>query len=622
MKKFFVIFVVIFFFFKVKSTFYLSMELTKAKDYISKIYNENNITFYQGESNDYTNPIVSLIPYEIGEKIFFDLYVRGDEGYFSMNIFINGYIIKTDNSNFWKCTVGNYEIEKNIFYFYPNEVDVNQQSYTLFTFYFLIDASSGLNLEANEAQSKLYDFTEQNNFYINITNKEEEIDLINFNTTDIFYFINNKTLKTFFEELYFRIHFDKSSFEGEILGLGENQQYKPLNDHDFFHVSETEGLKYKKPEKEKNKNCKNLIIKIEAYKSVNEGPLTNIKEFNFFICLIENEFSDIISSDKKYDEYYTNDITHDTIPDTTDYNNNDSNEYNTNYITHDTIPDTTDYNNNDSDQYSEQVKKSSQEDEYSDNNFMECPDKCSNCTDESVKQNLCIQCNNIQGYYTITSKNDDNNGNSFLECIRIEQKPQGFYLNKELLRYEPCSAICLECSDYGNNCTKCNKGYIIIEDIPNNCVQNCTYYYYFNKYGYYTCTETKICPSGMFLIKNKRKCVYNCNNIDNTPYIYQFKDECFEKCPEGTKNNSDNICIYEEKDKCILSEEDTDWDKNELTDEKNQLLEKIVENYALAQQNNSNEIYNYKKENYNFVIYKQEECLDYFIEQDKLSTTN
>ena len=46
-------------------------------------------------------------------------------------------------------------------------------------------------------------------------------------------------------------------------------------------------------------------------------------------------------------------------------------------------------------------------------------------------------------------------------------------------------------------------------------------------------TETKECPLEYpFLISNKSKCVDNCFN--DTEFNLMFKNECFQKCPEGT----------------------------------------------------------------------------------------
>ena len=80
---------------------------------------------------------------------------------------------------------------------------------------------------------------------------------------------------------------------------------------------------------------------------------------------------------------------------------------------------------------------------------------------------------------------------------------------------------------------------------------DCKYYYYFNEYGQYRCTETDLCPDGMFLIKNKKKCINECKN--DFPYIYQFKNQCIDKCPQNTIIKNDESA-YEDSS-CLLFEE-------------------------------------------------------------------
>ena len=70
-------------------------------------------------------------------------------------------------------------------------------------------------------ENEYYDFTEQNDFYI-LSNSEEEVDIINFNTTDIFYIKNDKSLETPFNFINFKINI-VNSFEGQLIGLDESK---------------------------------------------------------------------------------------------------------------------------------------------------------------------------------------------------------------------------------------------------------------------------------------------------------------------------------------------------------------------------------------------------------------
>ena len=57
------------------------MDLIKVDDCLTRIYNENNVTYFENETNSqicdpqnssYPSPILSKTPYEIGEKIYVD----------------------------------------------------------------------------------------------------------------------------------------------------------------------------------------------------------------------------------------------------------------------------------------------------------------------------------------------------------------------------------------------------------------------------------------------------------------------------------------------------------------------------------------------------------------------
>ena len=47
-------------------------------------------------------------------------------------------------------------------------------------------------------------------------------------------------------------------------------------------------------------------------------------------------------------------------------------------------------------------------------------------------------------------------------------------------------------------------------------------------------------------ITEKNKCVYNCS--EDNQYIYQFKNKCYENCPNGTILSNDNKCVIQCKE--------------------------------------------------------------------------
>lgn len=249
-----------------------------------------------------------------------------------------------------------------------------------------------------------------------------------------------------------------------------------------------------------------------------------------------------------------------------------------------------------------------------------CPVNCSQCSFDSVEKNLCLKCNNDLGYYKIYPAYI--NTMPFLECVNEENKPKNFHLNKELLRYEPCYETCKECFDYGNseinNCTICISGYTIREENQNNCVVDCEFYYYYNEFGQYRCTETDICPGGMYLIRDKKKCINDCK--ENKPFIYQFKGECIQECPEYTIIKDGN-CVYNDNGQCALIRDNLDVDLYTLIDENGQETDQIVLKYALEHQNLNYEIYNYVNAMYNFIIYKNEDCLNKYLTQGRINIT-
>jgi len=96
----------------------------------------------------------------------------------------------------------------------------------------------------------------------------------------------------------------------------------------------------------------------------------------------------------------------------------------------------------------------------------------------------------------------------FLDCFNEENKPEDLKLYKELLCYENWYETCKKCFGYGNserdNCTTYISGYTIREKYPNNFFANYEFYFYYNEYGQYRCTEKDICPGGIYLIKDKK----------------------------------------------------------------------------------------------------------------------
>ena len=162
--------------------------------------------------------------------------------------------------------------------------------------------------------------------------------------------------------------------------------------------------------------------------------------------------------------------------------------------------------------------------------------KCSKCSEESLKMDLCLTCND--GYYP--KENDKNNKNSFIDCY---QSQEGYYLdnNNKNPIFKLCYESCQKCDIGGNkshhNCIECKSDYYfeLSINVYKNCYINCPYYYYHEK-DKYLCTEFLECPENYSkLINDTNECIYKCEEYSE--YIYEFKNKCYKECPESTKQN-------------------------------------------------------------------------------------
>ena len=98
-----------------------------------------------------------------------------------------------------------------------------------------------------------------------------------------------------------------------------------------------------------------------------------------------------------------------------------------------------------------------------------CNIKCSNCTNESVLNDLCISCNIGLGYYP--KFNDYFSQNGFVNCYNGEQT--GYYLDYENNIFQRCSSECKVCDGKGNIdnnlCIECYDNYTLFNG---NCYLN------------------------------------------------------------------------------------------------------------------------------------------------------
>ena len=236
-------------------------------------------------------------------------------------------------------------------------------------------------------------------------------------------------------------------------------------------------------------------------------------------------------------------------------------------------------------------------------------EKCQLCNEESVAKNLCIKCDNKKEYYFLYNAIENQN---YIECVNNITKPSNFYFSEENNDYEPCYYTCATCNYGGNgienNCTSCELNYINKPDYPNstNCVIKCLYFYYYTIFDQYKCTPSAECPKDYnLIIKEKRKCIDNCQN-DNL-YKYQYNGECLKECPNNTYYDEN---VYKCKDldinKCLLTENKLSSNIRNITDEQ---IEEIAHKYAKEFNYTDNHVSFYKNDIYSITLYKNGECI-------------
>ena len=189
-------------------------------------------------------------------------------------------------------------------------------------------------------------------------------------------------------------------------------------------------------------------------------------------------------------------------------------------------------------------------------------EKCKDLNFQSYSYNLCLSCNENKGYHQAIFPNDSFL-HGYIECYNNDTKPVNFYFDNSDSKYKACYETCETCNIGGNgnehNCLTCdfNHRKRIDKNGIINCITNCSYFYYYNQFGQYRCTNNSFCPEEVNLfIKDLKKCTNNCNKEGN--YTYQYGGQCLERCPQDTSPNSLNICLMDNVDSCLKSEAEID----------------------------------------------------------------
>ena len=208
---------------------------------------------------------------------------------------------------------------------------------------------------------------------------------------------------------------------------------------------------------------------------------------------------------------------------------------------------------------------------FDDNNDYQCTEKCPDsykCLNVIKK---CIKSCKEEKFYKY-----EYNNNCYKDCPNdtyiIEGKegelictPEGYYLDLNEGKYKKCYENCNICNIGGNetnhNCLTCKENYTFYNSlIKSNCYPKCQYYYYFDEYNKFQCSDNYECPKDYKLIQDKTKCIDFCKNDDTHKYEYNLK--CYQVCPEETiSTQNDYICkeikiidtTFIEKEKDIIT---------------------------------------------------------------------
>ena len=171
--------------------------------------------------------------------------------------------------------------------------------------------------------------------------------------------------------------------------------------------------------------------------------------------------------------------------------------------------------------------------------------ECDICSSESLKHNLCLSCDTINGYYPIY----DYYYNSTYPYLNCTLSKEGYYLDNSEGKniYKPCYSSCKTCNISGNeishNCLECKNNYNFEINVNyyKNCYDNCSYYHYYDESEkIFNCTNNFSCPKDYDkLIEDKRECVYNCSN--DKYYKYEFRKKCYkDNCPSNSSIRNDS----------------------------------------------------------------------------------
>ena len=173
--------------------------------------------------------------------------------------------------------------------------------------------------------------------------------------------------------------------------------------------------------------------------------------------------------------------------------------------------------------------------------------KIKKCKHEYVNIFYCTNTHHNSKLYNLKYDNDESlyNTINFVSSIECYNTPFGFYLDENNLYITKCYKTCQICDQKGNethhNCIECTSDFP--KEIKTGIYANCfcpNYHYFDNENQTYICTKNLTCPNEYKkLIEEKSECIDDCQK--DSIYRYQFRNKCYDKCPNDTE-------ISDEKD--------------------------------------------------------------------------
>lgn len=285
---------------KINSSLYFSLIVESIDDCIYNIYKNQTEKIYFKFTNKYEEnqcnpfnlydkPLIKNEPYDFGDIIVMEVKDRMKKrGFVKITVQINEYIIRTYiNNTFWEClncstSNKDYYFNENRFNFYDdNENNATNNSVYIFTFQVkFISELNNANLEINNSFYELSGGA----FNRSLNYKDNELELINFYTTDYFYIRDNNSLPVNYTNYYFKVKFVKE-FSGTLKGLNSDNSYINITNNSFFRVNETNGLIYQLSSEEIKKYEAFIKLNITAYNIYLNKNVTKEKSFIFNITV-------------------------------------------------------------------------------------------------------------------------------------------------------------------------------------------------------------------------------------------------------------------------------------------------------------------------------------------------